>query len=117
MSKPTSRDLAIMAGRDIGKTTLTSRHFDLDEMLKGGIPEGEMSVFIGKPSGGSTIRNAFRARLAYERRCAWRYDRPGRPSLPIQKGDRMEDFAIKFGTTVQEMKDVLREVEKFMEDE
>ena len=57
---------------------------------------------------------AFAARLAYERRCAWKYDRTNRSSLPVKKGDRMEDFAVKYGTTVKEMKDCEMAVERAM---
>lgn len=57
---------------------------------------------------------AFIARLEYEKNCIAKYDRPNRPSIAIPEGERMSDFAYKFGCTVKEMKDVLPEVERFL---
>lgn len=64
------------------------------------------------------ISKAFMARLAYERNCEAKYDRrDGRPSRQPPKGYRMGDYAFRFGVTVEEMKTVLPEVEKYMEGE
>lgn len=38
-----------------------------------------------------------------------------KPSKPAIKGERMEDFACKFGTTIQEMKDVEMQVERALQ--
>lgn len=49
---------------------------------------------------------AFNARMAYERNCIAKYDYPDwmcKPSKPPVKGERIEDFAYKYGTTVKEM--------------
>jgi len=54
---------------------------------------------------------AFRARLEYEENCIRKYDRVGKPSLPIPKGERMEDFAYKWGVSIEEMKRALPRVE------
>ena len=50
---------------------------------------------------------AFNARLAYEKNCIAKYDYPDwmmKPSRPILKGERMEDFAYKFGADIKEMR-------------
>ena len=57
---------------------------------------------------------AFCARLEYERNCIEKYDRPGSPSYTPPIGERMLDYAEKFGCTLSEMKDVLPEVEKYL---
>jgi hypothetical protein len=61
---------------------------------------------------------AFNARLAYEKNCIAKYDYPDwmrEPSKPPIKGERMEDFACKFGTTIQEMKDCEIQVERALQ--
>lgn len=61
---------------------------------------------------------AFNARLAYENNCILKYDYPSwsnKPSKPPLEGDTMEDFAFKFGTTVQEMKDCEMQVERALQ--
>lgn len=58
---------------------------------------------------------AFNARLAYENNCMLKYDRPHRPSLPIPKGERMEDYAEQFVTSVKEMMDCELAVERYIE--
>ncbi len=74
----------------------------------------------GKPSQESIDKyeRAFNARLAYEKNCIAKYDCPDwmhKPSkIPI-KGERMEDFACRFGTTIQEMKDVEMQVERALQ--
>ena len=61
---------------------------------------------------------AFNARLAYEKNCIVKYDYPdNRPSKPPIKGERMEDFACRFGTTIQEMKDVEMQVERALQND
>jgi hypothetical protein len=48
---------------------------------------------------------AFNAMMAYEKNCIAKYDYPDNtPSKPIPRGERMEDFACKYGTTIKEMK-------------
>lgn len=55
---------------------------------------------------------AFNAAFAYEKNCIAKYDYVDmRPSRPPKKGERMEDFAFKYGTTVNEMKNQCRQVE------
>jgi hypothetical protein len=55
---------------------------------------------------------AFNARLAYEKNCILKYDyTDGRPSKPPKVGDSMLDFANRFDTTIEEMKDCLPHVE------
>ena len=62
------------------------------------------------------IDTAFKARLAYEKNCILKYDYPdNRPSRPPQPGDTMEDYARKFGTSIEEMKYVLPMVERELE--
>lgn len=75
---------------------------------------------IGKPSQESIDKyeRAFKARLAYEKNCIAKYDYPDwmhKPSKPPIKGERMEDFACRFGTTIQEMKDVEMQVERALQ--
>ena len=58
---------------------------------------------------------AFNAQLAYEKNYIAKYDYPDwmcKPSKPPIKGERMADFAHRFGTTIQEMKDVQRQVDR-----
>lgn len=51
-------------------------------------------------------QRAFNAALHYEMNCRAKYDFPdNRPSLPIPKGERIDDFARQYGTTVNEMKE------------
>lgn len=61
---------------------------------------------------------AFEARLAYEKNCIAKYDYPNwmcKPSRPSKKGETMLDYAIRFNTTVEEMKKCEREVDRFLE--
>ncbi len=58
---------------------------------------------------------AFQARLAYEKNCIAKYDFPDwmmKPSLPPKQGERMADYAVMFGTTIEEMKQCLHAVEE-----
>ncbi len=56
------------------------------------------------------------ALLKYEISCILKYDRPfPQPSRVPKKGDRMVDFAQKYGTTIQEMKKHWRSVEYELE--
>jgi len=56
---------------------------------------------------------AFNAALAYEKNCIEKYDYIDmRPSRPPKKGDRMVDFANRYGTTVKEMKNQGRVVDR-----
>ena len=48
--------------------------------------------------------NAYNALLAYELNCIEKYDQPIGHSKPPKIGDRMVDFAIRFETSVEEMK-------------
>lgn len=59
-------------------------------------------------------QRAFDAALAYEKNCRAKYDRYNQPSLPIPKGEQMIDFAMRYGTTVQEMKKCEFQVEKIL---
>jgi len=75
---------------------------------------------MSKPSQESIDKyeRAFNARLAYEKNCIAKYDYPDwmkKPSKPPIKGERMEDFACRFGTTIQEMKDVEMQVERALQ--
>ena len=79
-----------------------------------------LDEIMGKPSQESIDKyeRAFNARLAYEKNCISKYDYPdwmGKPSKPPIKGERMEDFACRFGTTIQEMKDVEIQVERALQ--
>lgn len=60
---------------------------------------------------------AWRAMLAYERNCIEKYDDPLNryPSKPPIKGERMIDYANKFGVTIEEMKGQAGKVERFLE--
>tara|TARA_R110000772_G_C13310332_1_gene440574 strand:- start:8779 stop:9270 length:492 start_codon:yes stop_codon:yes gene_type:complete len=49
-------------------------------------------------------QNAYNALLAYELNCMEKYDQPMGHSKPPKMGDRMVDFAIRFGTSVEQMK-------------
>ena len=61
---------------------------------------------------------AFNAALAYEKNCIAKYDYVDmRPSRPPKKGERMEDFACRYGTTVKEMKNQWRQVERALANE
>lgn len=61
---------------------------------------------------------AFNAALAYEKNCIAKYDYiDNRPSRPPKKGERMEDFAFKYGTTVKEMKNQWWQVERALANE
>lgn len=65
--------------------------------------------YLAKPSKESIEKyeRAFKARLAYEKNCIAKYDYPDwmkKPSRPIPRGERMEDFAFKFGADVNEMR-------------
>lgn len=55
------------------------------------------------PKGNVPHDKACRARIEYEFNCRMKYDRPYRISKPIPKGERMEDYAVKFGVAVEEM--------------
>ncbi len=57
---------------------------------------------------------AFDAALAYEINCRAFYDRPYKSSLPIPKGQQMQDYAIKYNTTVEEMKKQELHVDAFL---
>ena len=59
--------------------------------------------------------NAFKARLEYERNCEAKYDQPNGPSKCPKVGERLQDYAEKYGCTVDELKKVLPEVERYME--
>lgn len=55
---------------------------------------------------------AFQALLAYEKNCIAKYDYPdNRPSKPPIKGERMSDYAERYGTTIEEMKSHWKGVE------
>jgi hypothetical protein len=61
---------------------------------------------------------AFQARLAYEKNCIAKYDFPDgmmMPSLPPKEGERMYDYAMRFGTTIEEMKECLPAVERALQ--
>ena len=61
---------------------------------------------------------AFNAALAYEKNCIAKYDYiDNRPSRPPKKGERMSDFAMRYGTTIKEMKNQWRQVERALENE
>lgn len=73
--------------------------------------------YLATPSKESIEKHerAFNARLAYEKNCIAKYDYPDwmmKPSKPPIKGERMEDYACRYGTTIKEMKDVLPAVER-----
>lgn len=64
--------------------------------------------------------SAFNARLAYEKNCIAKYDYPDwmrKPSKPPIKGERMIDFAMKYNTTIEEMKACLPQVERALANE
>lgn len=58
---------------------------------------------------------AFKARLEYERNCEAKYDQPHGPSKCPRVGERLQDYAEKYGCTVDELIKVLPEVERYME--
>ncbi|MBW1853130.1 MAG: hypothetical protein JRJ00_00355 [Deltaproteobacteria bacterium] len=62
------------------------------------------------------LDNAFNARLEYEMNCFRKYDRPNMPSLTPIKGERMGDYARKFNTSIDLMKEVLPSVERHIEE-
>ena len=65
-------------------------------------------------------KRAFDAALAYEKNCAAKYDYPDWmqvPSRPPKKGESMADFACRYGTTTQEMKECWQQVERALLDE
>lgn len=65
-----------------------------------------------------TQERAFNAALAYEKNCIAKYDYVDmRPSRPPKKGEKMEDFAFKYGTTKEEMKNQWRQVERVLTNE
>lgn len=58
---------------------------------------------------------AFNAALAYEKNCVLKYDYiDNRPSRLPSKGERIGDFAYRYGTTVEGMKNQWRQVEHVM---
>lgn len=62
------------------------------------------------------VERAFNAALAYEKNCYLKYDDPfNRPGRPIPPGETMKDFASRFGTTVEEMKQQERQVDAEIE--
>lgn len=58
--------------------------------------------------------NAFNARLEYELNFIKKYDRKGMPSLPIPRSESLEVFAIKHGVSIEDMKNILPSVEKYL---
>ena len=63
---------------------------------------------------------AFNARLAYEKNCIAKYDYPDwmcKPSKPPIKGERMIDFAMKYNTTIEEMKACELQVDRTLANE
>jgi len=57
---------------------------------------------------------AFDARLAYEKNCIAKYDYPdfmNKPSRPPKRGETMTDYAMRYGTSIKEMKDCWLAVE------
>lgn len=55
---------------------------------------------------------AFQSLLAYEKNCIAKYDSPdNRPGKPPIKGERMSDYAERYGTTIEEMKSHWKSVE------
>ena len=71
--------------------------------------------YLAKPSKESIDKyeRAFEARLAYEKNCIAKYDYPewNKPSRPPKKGETMRCFAIRYQTTIKEMKDCEMAVE------
>ena len=61
--------------------------------------------------------NAFNARMAYEKNCILKYDDPlgTRPSKTPPRGERMKDYAVRYGVSEQSMRDILPDVEKAIE--
>lgn len=55
---------------------------------------------------------AYSARLAYEKNCILKYDRPNMNSVTPKKGESLKDYALMFGTTPEAMKEILPEVER-----
>lgn len=49
-------------------------------------------------------KRAFNALMAYEKNCFIFYDRPGKPSLTPRRGERIQDYALEYETTAEEMK-------------
>lgn len=78
--------------------------------------------YFAKPSKESIEKyeRAFNARLAYEKNCIAKYDYPDfmhLPSRPPKKGETMRDFAMKYNTTIEEMKDCELQVDRALENE
>lgn len=57
-------------------------------------------------------KSAFDAAIAYEENCITKYDHPFLPSRTPKKGETMSDFAFKFGTTIEEMKNQWKQVDE-----
>lgn len=74
-------------------------------------------LYMGSFEISESQKAAFDALLAYERNCMARYDRHNRPSVTPIPGERMEDYAVRFGTTIEEMKAARNEVEAFLENQ
>lgn len=68
---------------------------------------------IDQPS--KEIENSFNALLAYEKNCILKYDRPNKPSICPKRGERMQDFALKFNTSIELMKKQRNMVELYLE--
>jgi hypothetical protein len=60
--------------------------------------------------------NAFKAALEYEINCRLKYDKEHGPSISPKVGERMGDFAERYGTAIHKMKMYERQVEDFLED-
>ena len=78
--------------------------------------------YFAKPSKESIEKyeRAFEARLAYEKNCIDKYDYPDwmmKTSRPPKKGERMIDFAMRFNTTIEEMKACLPQVKRSLANE
>ena len=58
---------------------------------------------------------AFWALFFYEINCISKYDIPGRPSRIPAPGEKMSDFASRYGTTVDDMKRMWLQVERYMD--
>jgi hypothetical protein len=84
-------------------------HFEYDEFE---------SLYLQKPSAEMIEKQerAYNALLAYEKNCIRhevKYINPQMVKIP--KGERMNDFAMRYGTTIKEMKEQWREVEYALE--
>jgi len=72
------------------------------------------SAYLQKPSAEMIEKQerAFNAALAYEKNCLKHEAKCIDPRMAkIPKGEHMSDFAMRYGTTVKEMKDQWRQVE------